>query len=188
MIYKYDKETLNYTKVTGRWILTTFAVVLMVSAALSFYTLRHINEVKFISQETKAIILREADEANKFSPEKLKVYILELNIKYPHIVLAQTHIETGHYTSHIFIENNNLFGMKVATQRPTTNKGEESGHAYYENWKESVVDYAFYQAKYLSDIRTDKEYLEYLKKYYAEDPSYMPKLIAQLKDMGYFIK
>jgi flagellum-specific peptidoglycan hydrolase FlgJ len=67
--------------------------------------------------------------------------------------------------------------MKVATQRPTTNKGEESGHAYYDNWKESVVDYAFYQAKYLSNLKSENEYLQYLKQFYAEDPNYMPKLL-----------
>jgi flagellum-specific peptidoglycan hydrolase FlgJ len=102
---------------------------------------------------------------------------LELNIKYPHIVLAQTQLETGGYKSPIFKENHNLFGMKVATQRPTTNKGEESGHAYYDNWKESVVDYGFYQAKYLSNIKSENEYLQYLKQFYAEDPNYMPKLL-----------
>ncbi len=177
MIYKYDKKTLNYKQVTGKWILITIAILLIMSAVMSLFTLRHINDVKFISEETRAIILREADKENEFSPEKLKAYILELNIKYPHIVLAQSQLETGGYRSKIFKENHNLFGMKVATQRPTTNKGEESGHAYYDSWRESVVDYAFYQAKYLSNLKSEAEYLQYLKQYYAEDPNYMPKLL-----------
>lgn len=177
MIYKYDKQTLNYKKVTGKWILITLVILLLTSAIMSLFTLRHINDVKFISEETRAIILREADKENEFNPIKLKAYILELNIKYPHIVLAQTQLETGGYKSPIFKENHNLFGMKVATQRPTTNKGEESGHAYYDNWKESVVDYGFYQAKYLSNIKSENEYLQYLKQFYAEDPNYMPKLL-----------
>ena len=66
--------------------------------------------------------------------------------------------------------------MKVATRRPTTNKGEENGHAYYDNWKESVVDYAFYQAQYLSDIKTEANYLQYLNASYAEAPNYMEQL------------
>jgi hypothetical protein len=41
---------------------------------------------------------------------------------------------------------------------------------------ESVVDYAFYQAQYLSDIKTEAEYLQYLKANYAEDPNYMAQL------------
>jgi len=177
MIYKFDKESLNYKKVTGTLVAITIAILLTTSAVISVFTLRHINDVRFISEETRAIILREADKANEFSPEKLKAYILELNIKYPHIVLAQSQLETGGYTSPIFKENHNLFGMKVATQRPTTNKGEESGHAYYDTWRESVVDYAFYQARYLSDIKSEADYLDYLRQSYAEDPKYISKLL-----------
>ena len=176
MIFKYDKETLSYKKITGKTLLICTCVIIFISLLVSLFTLRNINKVKFISEETKAIILREADKDNEFSPEKLKAYILELNIKYPHIVMAQAEIETGHFTSQIFKENHNLFGMKVATKRPTTNKGEENGHAYYENWKESVVDYAFYSAQYLSDIKTEKEYLQYLSRSYAEDTSYVYKI------------
>ena len=182
MIYIFDKEHLNYRKVTGKGIAYGVGILLVLIGIMSFITIRKINDVRFITAETKAIILRESDSANEFSPEKLKAYILELNIKYPHIVLAQTMVETGRYSSPIFKENHNLFGMKVATQRPTTNKGEESGHAYYDNWKESVVDYAFYQAKYLSNIKSDAEYLDYLRQYYAEDPNYMKLLMEILKD------
>lgn len=177
MIYKFDPKTLNYEKVTGKWIVITLSILLVITSIISLFAFRHINDIKFISEETKAIILREADKENEFSPEKLKAYILELNIKFPHIVLAQSQLETGGYKSAIFRENHNLFGMKVATQRPTTNKGEESGHAYYDTWRESVVDYAFYQAKYLSNLKNEAEYLAYLKQSYAEDPNYIPKLI-----------
>lgn len=145
----------------------------------AYVTIVNANKVNYISQETKAIILK---EQNEFSRDKLKEYILELNIRYPHIVLAQAEIESGHFKSSIFKENNNLFGMKVATRRPTTNKGEENGHAYYDNWRESVVDYAFYSAQYLSDIKSEKEYLEYLKQNYAQDTSYVSKIKIILKN------
>lgn len=176
MIYKFNKETLNYTKITGKWVLITLAIIMIISVCVSAFTIQNINKVKFISEETKAIILQEADKDKEFSREKLKAYILELNIKYPHIVIAQAEIETGHFTSQIFKENHNLFGMKVATKRPTTNKGEENGHAYYDNWRESVVDYAFYSAQYLSDIKSEKAYLDYLSQSYAEDTNYVAKI------------
>lgn len=176
MIFKYDKESLNYKKITGRTILICLSSIIVISLCVSLLILRNINEVKFISEETKAIILREANKENEFSRERFRAYILELNIKYPHIVMAQAELETGGFTSKIFRENNNLFGMKVATKRPTTNKGEEHGHAYYENWKESVVDYAFYSAQYLSNIKTESQYFEYLSQSYAEDPNYVNKL------------
>ena len=90
--------------------------------------------------------------------------------------MAQAEIETGHFKSKIFKENNNLFGMKVATKRPTTNKGEQYKHAYYNSWRESVVDYAFYSAQYLSDLKTEEQYLDYIRHNYAEDSNYIGKV------------
>jgi len=118
---------------------------------------------------------------NEFSEVKLKEYIIELNIKFPHIVFAQAKLESGYFKSTIFKENNNLFGMKIATRRPTTNKGENRGHAVFDNWKESVLDYAFYQARFLGDIKTEGEYIQYLKANYAEDPGYVNKVIKLSK-------
>jgi len=174
MIYKFDKNTLNYKRVTGKLILTILAIGALISTLMAVMTVKEINNVKYISEETKSIILKERDE---FTKEKLKAYIIELNIKYPHIVLAQAQIESGNYKSQIFRENNNLFGMKVATKRPTTNKGQENNHAFYNNWRESVIDYAFYSAQYLSDIKSEKEYLEYLRQNYAQDSNYVKKIL-----------
>jgi flagellum-specific peptidoglycan hydrolase FlgJ len=178
MIYKFDKETLNYKRVTGKIALIIFAVGCLVSGLMALLTINKINDVKYLSQETKSIILKERDE---FTEEKLKAYIIELNIRYPHIVMAQAIIESGNFKSQIFRDNNNIFGMKVATKRPTTNKGEENGHAYFNSWKESVVDYAFYSAQYLSDIRSEKEYLEYLRQNYAKDTAYVNKILRIIK-------
>ena len=176
MLYKFNPKTLMYDDVSKKTMLKVGGIVLLfISITVAFMTTR-INDVRFMTQETKEIIIKEANKENEFTPEKFKAYVLELNIRFPHIVYAQARLETGNFSSSIFKENNNLFGMKVATKRPTTNKGEENGHAYYENWKESVVDYAFYQAQYLSDIKTESEYFEYLKGSYAENPTYVEKL------------
>lgn len=176
MIYKYDKETLNYKKVTGKVMLISISVILLISFIVSVISLRNINEVKYISQETKSIILREADKANEFTPYKLKEYILELNIRYPHIVLAQAQKESGTGKSPMFRTNKNLFGLKEAKRRPTTALGTDHNHAYYDNWKESVLDYAFLQAAYMHEIKTEDEYYQYLGQYYAEDPNYVVSL------------
>lgn len=170
MLYTYDESNLKFHKVSPIIIIAILVVMFFVSFIIAY----ELKEVKVISAETRAIVLQ---EQNEFSRDKLKAYILELNIRFPHIVLAQAEIETGHFTSNIFKENNNLFGMKVATKRPTTNKGEERGHAYYDNWRESVVDYGFYSAQYLSDIKTERQYLDYLKENYAEDTNYVNKII-----------
>ena len=176
MIYKFDPKSLTYQNVTKNLVLGVIGMVILFTAITSIFMFTRINDIRYISSETKSIIIKESSKENEFSPKKLRAYILELNIKFPHIVYAQARLETGNFKSEIFKTNHNLFGMKVATLRPTTNKGEENGHAYYESWRESVVDYAFYQAQYLSDIKTEAEYLEYLKANYAEAPNYMTQL------------
>ncbi len=178
MIYKYDPLSMVYKRITHKVFLLTFAFGIICYGLAMLTTFVFNNKIEYMSQETKAIIIRENDKANEFTPERLKAYILELNIKFPHIVYAQAVQETGSFKSNIFKENANIFGMKKAYQRPTTNKGEENGHAYYSNWKESVQDYAMYSAAYLNNIRSESEYYQYLAASYAEDPNYVKRLKA----------
>jgi flagellum-specific peptidoglycan hydrolase FlgJ len=100
----------------------------------------------------------------------------EVNIKFPHIVLAQSMIETGSFSSEIFKHNHNLFGMKEPSSRATVAKGTKRGHAYYDHWTQSVVDYALFQSRYMSHLKSESAYLEYLGKHYAEDPNYVTKV------------
>jgi uncharacterized FlgJ-related protein len=176
MFYTFNNNTLNFDKDNNKVTLIIISSIIITSIVWFSFILFNANNITYITEETKAIIIKENDKKNEFSETKLREYILELNIKFPHIVLAQSQLETGHYTSKIFKENNNLFGMKEAKQRPTTNKGTENDHAYYDNWKESVQDYAMYSARYLNQIKTQEEYLQYLSQNYAEDQNYVTKL------------
>ena len=124
------------------------------------------------------IIIKEADP---FSKESLVEMFNDLNVKYPHIVLAQSIVETGHWKSTIFLENHNLFGMKEAKMRITTAGGTQYNHAYYSHWRESVYDYAFYQCRYLSKINSEEEYFQYLSASYAEAPDYVNVLKATIE-------
>ena len=173
MYYKFNEETLLPEKV----ILTNKSLTGLGAAVgllLVFgFTSNPANKVQNLSQEEKLIVVR---EYNEFSEVKLIEKIKELNFKFPHIILAQSYQETGHYKSGIFLENNNLFGMKEAKLRSNLAKGTNRGHAYYETWQESVIDYALYYSTYLSDIKTEGEYFEYLKQNYAEDPTYVQRL------------
>ena len=72
-------------------------------------------------------------------------YIQELNIKHPEIVFKQAQIESGNFSSKVFRENNNMFGMRVPFRRANTVIGENRGYAVYESWRHSVIDYALYQ-------------------------------------------
>jgi flagellum-specific peptidoglycan hydrolase FlgJ len=100
-----------------------------------------------------------------------------MNIRHWDLVYAQAYLETGGFKSKIFLQNNNLFGMKVAGSRPTTAMYEDRGHAVYVDWRSSVVDYAMYYSKYLSRYISRSSYLEYLGANYAEDKNYVKKLL-----------
>ena len=119
-----------------------------------------------------------------FSEDLLLKCLYYEGIKYQDIVLLQSQLETGHYTSDIFLNGNNLFGMKYPNRRPTVATGIYKEHAKYAHWSDSVVDYAMWQEYYLSrGYRLEGEidddfYLIILKSIpYAEDSRYVPKLV-----------
>lgn len=110
---------------------------------------------------------------DSFNEKKLILYLKELRIKYPHIVLAQAKIESGNYNSVLFKKNNNLFGMRHPGVRTTTSKGSRFGYAYYNSWRESVLDYALFSVYVGKSISSEKEYYDFLGRVYAEDSSYI---------------
>ena len=178
MYYKFNEETLLPEKVNvSNKTLTGLGAA--VGLVLLFgFTSNPANEVQNLSQEDKLIVIR---EYNEFSEEKLIEKITELNFRYPHIILAQAKLESGHFKSTIFLENNNMFGMKEAKLRANLAKGTNRGHAYYETWQESVIDYALYYSSYLRSIKTEGEYFDYLRQNYAEDPTYVQRLKQIIK-------
>lgn len=114
-----------------------------------------------------------------FSPSNMIATMNEVGIAYPDIVMAQAKIETAHFTSKIFRENNNLFGMKLPRQRSTTAIGEQHNHAEYTSWRQSVIDYKLWQDKVLKKVKSRRAYLKYLHKNYAENKQYV-KLIKKM--------
>lgn len=115
-------------------------------------------------------------DSTSFSEANLIHHLKEMNFKFAHIVFAQSILETGNFNSLTFLEGNNLFGMKRATGRITTSIGDYGGYALYKSWLDSLIDYGFYQSKYLSRVNNEKEYYEKLQSNYASDPYYISKL------------
>lgn len=180
MLYRFDKTELKFKRAYSEIFILLVCIPILVWSFTSIYYLKQ--DKKTISEEQKQIIIKEYQKTSEFSKQKLKEYLGELNVKYPEIVLAQAEIETGHFKSDIFKENHNLFGMKEAKLRPTTAIGTNNNHAFYKNWRESVQDYALYQATHLKEINSKEEYLDYLKQNYAEDSSYVVKIVKILKN------
>lgn len=176
MLYLYCKKQLQFTNVTRKFIigLLLFSNLLVFGTYLLTHNSDRVSVIKTITPEERLIVINQNEPT--FSEDTLVSMLKELNVKFPHIVLAQSIVETGHWTSRIFKENHNLFGMKEAYVRVHTAKGTQHNHAYYENWTESVYDYAFYQCRYLGGIKTETEYFQYLSKSYAEATTYVQSL------------
>lgn len=174
--YYYSESDLSYNKVRVLPIALFIIIAGILSYMYGYLEGRQDQIVHLTPQEKEIILLNVSDTTSEFSQEKMVSLMKELNMKFPHIVYAQSLIETGHFDSKIFHENNNLFGMKQARTRVTTAQGTQYNHAYYENWRESVYDYAFYQCRYLSGLKNEEEYLAYLGRSYAEDPNYLSKI------------
>lgn len=116
-------------------------------------------------------------------------YSTSLNIKFPHIFVAQVVVESGwDINSELSIYKNNICGMRQAKQRPTTNIPNNSQWGKFRNWKECVIDYALLQSKYFRG-QTENEYYQWLESY-ASDPEYINKLKSTadkiMQDYGMF--
>jgi hypothetical protein len=178
-IFKIDPITLEPQPFNVvKKLLVTATVMSTITSSIFLYSGYKLgkNALISLSEEEKLVIIQ---EHNQFSEDRLIEKLKELNVKFPYIVFAQSKLETGNFTSKIFRENSNCFGMREAKQRITTAQGTENNHAYYASWGESVYDYAFYQCRYLSGINTEEQYFQYLSQSYAENPSY----VSILKDM-----
>jgi hypothetical protein len=176
MIYKFNKNSLNFEKTSRFKLLARPILITALITSIFGYTAKQ--EVS-IPEEQKLIVLK---EVNKFSEERLVDEIAGLNFRFPHIVLAQAKLESNNFRSYLFKENNNMFGMKLASSRLTIANGEEHGYASYESWSESLMDYALYYSSYLRNVKTEREYYQFLSKFYAEDVAYVSKIQNLIKN------
>lgn len=171
-LYYLDEKNLVYRRIFLSSFYISFIVLKVIIIFLLYFSNK--KEESKIEYEKQLIVLEKQEE---FSPKKLFSYILDLKIKFPKVVMCQAILETG-FNSNIFKNNNNIFNMRISTTRPTTQIGINNGYAVYSNWKESVIDYAIWQAYVISpNIKTDYEYFDFLEKAkFAESQNYIENL------------
>jgi hypothetical protein len=151
----------------------TISILTVVLVLVALYTLVNVTVVP------EADILTPEDKPQTL--EDSVVYkITKLQFEHPHIILAQAKHESGHFTSRAFKRNNNMFGMKMPSRRPTAATRQKGSYAYYETWQHSVIDLRIYYALYLNN-KTEEEVYSYLSKYYAEDPNYVRSIKAMIQ-------
>ena len=171
----------NIFRILSGWLLTVLIILFLVFLNEKFENEKLQEKVNFLKTELE---LKNDTTENDFSKEISGVALIELieqmNLQNQKIIVAQAIIESGHFKSDLFKSNNNLFGMRKAYQRPTTHvpiniEVKFKNYAYYYSWEYSVYDYALWQTAYARNL-TENEYLEVLKKTYAEDENYVKKI------------
>lgn len=129
----------------------------------------------------------------------------EKPLLYPEVVLSQTILETGHFTSNVYWWNNNAVGMKPNdrgyTIDPSYCRDKDHGcyrtvYASFENYRDWQYEkIALYEEYYDRKVATVDDYLDVLNhvvlttksggrivRRYAEDPIYTDKLRRLMKD------
>jgi hypothetical protein len=177
-IFIFDKETLTFKNIKtqsyikiGTYLVGAFAV-LFILGWLSGTNNYIINKFINTTEVTDTLTIH----GQPFSEEALVETLKNCNVKYPYIVLAQAKLESGHFSSKVFKQNHNMFGMRKAHQRITAAESEKNTYAYYRDWKDCLYDYAMYQATVLCDVSNEEEYFAKLGARYAEDSTYVSKL------------
>lgn len=183
--YEYDYENLTYNKLTLQkfikrnyksWIIGSIIIgwLSITLFRMLFLPQMGLHEIANIKPQYEEIMLLQTQY--EFSENKFVNEIKRLNLKYPHIVYAQAMLESSNFSSKIFKENNNMFGMKQAQVRINLARGTQYGHAYFDSWEECLYDFAYHRATYLSNLKSENDYYQYLGKHYAEDSGYIDKL------------
>lgn len=88
----------------------------------------------------------------------------------PLFLLSIAAHETGEFSSNVFKNNNNLFGMRHPSQRQTLSLGDKNGYAYYSSLEDSVKDFMLWIES--RNLRTDYDDIS--------------DLIRDMKDNSYF--
>lgn len=170
-IYKYNQSTLQYEPIPHlSKVLKGLAIFLLLFGFIGATSEKEDNYI--ITAEDVLLV----NSQNEFTEDKFISMLDEINLPYPYITLAQAKLETGNFTSKIFTENHNSFGQKEAKVRINLARGTQYGHAYYNNWEESILDYAFWYSTYASKCKSEEEFYQLLDKVYAEDELYSKKL------------
>jgi len=122
--------------------------------------------------------------------ENVEALVLLCDCWYPDIIMAQYQFESTKGTSYVAKHNNNLFGMRKAYTRKSVRckSFDKMGYAIYNNWQLSVIDRIYWEEHAFDNKKPSrKEYLDYIRKVYAEDANYINKIIKIAEQYNYLL-
>ena len=126
------------------------------------------DEQEKVKQVTKANIIRLDELMNaEFSSDALRELLVLLGAPSPEIAYKQARLESGNFTSRVFKEGNNLFGMHFPRIRDSyaheymiADNGKKV--AKYRSWQSSVLDLMLYFEYYESLGYDTSDYYQFL--------------------------
>lgn len=111
-------------------------------------------------------------ESLELSPENVLFWCNQLDIKFDSIVVAQSILETGWFTSNKCLIDNNIFGLQHSSELSFT----------YGHWLGSLIRYKKFQDTYYKG----GDYYNFLDSVgYAEDSIYTEKLKIIVKQLNF---
>ncbi len=144
----------------------TLLLLLLTTTSISYSDRReyviYLDEIVIESPEAR---IRRVFVDNGISPE------------FTEILIAQASMESGNFSSRLFVKWNNAFGMRHPTVRQTTSIGAfasaegRTGYASYDSIEDSALDMVLYlRARRIPEYVKVKPYIIHLKKKgYFED-------------------
>ena len=160
--YKINPETLKLELVKIKRSYSAYIITAIILMLLGFSSGV---KVKTIVERIPVIMTTKEQECNQ---ENVKAFIVKLNVKFPKIVYQQVMLESNSLQSPIAKELNNLVCMENARSRPTTGSDIGTRFARYDNWKQSLVDYALWQTYMARDITSEEDYYYLLDNLYCD--------------------
>jgi hypothetical protein len=187
---EYIDAAVSKIKQLGVWsmalsILTIALLVILLFTGRSKNILKHENEVlkEQLAKDESMLTLEYSigywfiNEPEPVTDSLLMQFLVENGAWYPKILLKQAKIESGNYSSEIFKNSCNLYGMKKVGKRQTTQIGIYGGYGVYTNWCESALDRLLWDVFYFKGEKPSKdEYIQAMS-IYAEDTTYREKLL-----------
>ena len=103
MFYKFDYEQLQLVRDFKKLYISLTTVLVLLLIMFIVGRLTAINHLTTLEKEM--IVVDLANDKAKFTKAKLVDLLKELHVKHPHIVMAQSILETGHWNEASRFEN-----------------------------------------------------------------------------------
>ena len=150
-------------------------LIVLLGIIVCYYISSIKSTYKIKKEKAKNELIQKLESDSINIQDSVYSFIFQLRLENPKIVMAQCIEESGNFKSKLFLEGNNLIGMKVPSKRPTLAKSVLYSHAKFDSWKECLIDYSIWQQIYARGLKED-EYFNYLDKVYAEKKGYSDRL------------